>query len=268
MNRSRTILPARDQRRHTLARHALVAAVLFSLGAGCSSKGPPGPEKQCLDTCASLGRECGEVCGQACGACGVDASSHATTCVAGLCRCVPACSPDACNTPDGCGGTCLCAADTSCLTCALRLVRASQAGDARAVERVGVAVEWNGSTAGPFARVADLRILPDPGLEVERVQLHEPVIDAKKLIHRFTETNLPWRRLEDGSIQLLLLPGPHNDEIRPGRWLTVYFTNPTNKAGPLHFRLVTDQSSLAPVEAHTLASDGSAAQPLVVRPEG
>lgn len=250
-------------------RRPLIAALLAAfVGAACASGDQSGPERQCLDTCESLGRECGEVCGRPCGECVVGDEGFSSVCVGGLCRCVPSCSPDTCGGDDGCGGTCPCPEDVTCTDCGLRLVRVAVGGDSVALDTVSVAVEWNGPVDGVLPRIADIRVEATEELELERVQIHEPLVDGRKLLHRFTGTNQPFRRLSDGSLQVLVFPGPRNDVVRPGRWLTLHFKNPSRVEGPLSFRLVPHEQMLAPSGADALANVEGAGRPLVVRPAG
>lgn len=254
---------------HSLRVFSLVMGTLMLVASACTSSDGDGEiERQCLDTCESLGRECGEVCGTSCGMCSPGDDGEALTCVGGLCRCVPTCAPGTCGGDDGCGGTCPCPEDVSCEDCGLRLVRSELAGDSRVLDRLSVSVEWNGPVDGVLPRVADIRLNAPEHLEIERVQIHQPVVDARKLLHRFTGTNKAWRRLDDGKIQVLLLPGERNEVIRPGRWLTLHFVNPSRIEGAQKFNLVAHDQMVAPAAADALAKVEGVQRPLVLQPGG
>ncbi|MEW5847243.1 MAG: hypothetical protein AB2A00_00465 [Myxococcota bacterium] len=242
-----------------LMRCGLTAALLLA----CTPEpaNPPAPAAVCTDTCESLGHDCGTVCGVACGGC-----EEGQACLGGHCRCAPSCGEDSCGADDGCGGTCPCAGATSCLECPLRLVLVDQWDDGVAVARVTVALESMASGSGDvLARVADLRFSGGPGLRLTAAQLGPALREARKELHRFARTNLPFEQLEDGTWRILVRPRTINPDVPPGRWLTMTWerTGPADGA-PVTVSLVRRPQLLAPAAADSALQATPYDRPLTI----
>jgi hypothetical protein len=74
----------------------------------CNSDEQCVEETLCLETCESVGMECGEICGVSCGECGTN-----ETCRNGKCLCEPDCDGTHCG-DDGCGDVSECPGGYSC----------------------------------------------------------------------------------------------------------------------------------------------------------
>jgi len=253
-----------------LWRFAACAASTFSLlaltscvpGQGTADAGPA-----CTDTCESLGSECGTVCGRACGVCASDGDGHVLSCLGGLCRCVPVCSPDQCGVDDGCGGICPCATDLTCRDCPIKLVRLDQRSTNGALERVTLALEGSNLAGGTLARMADVRIASSPAMELVAVRKEVLLQDAAKELARFVETDSEFQKLADGSWRVVLLSGPRNADLQPGRWLTLTFVPGENfPAGPVVFSLARQADVMAPAAADQLLQVSAYDAPLTVSP--
>ena len=159
--------------------------------------------------------------------------------------CVPKCGLDRCGEEDGCGGRCVCAADASCLSCPLRLVRDPAAG---ADDSVTLTLDSSAVAGIPLARLAELLIVADRPVELVQVAVGPALASARKRLHRFTDTDLPWQRTADGAFRLLVLSGGVHAEVPPGRWLSLRFAVP-EAADEVTFHLVRRPDVLAPVPA-------------------
>jgi len=187
---------------------------------------------------------------------------------------VPGCAAVSCGTDDGCGGRCPCPADLSCAECPLRLQRLDSRDDGRAVRHATLALESPIAVQSPEVTpgeapptLADLRIAADRPVTVEKLQIGPSLADSRKLLHRFTGTNLPWQITEDGQIRVLVLSGPRRTDIPPGRWLTLYLEiSEGGDPGPVSFRLVRRAGAVAPPAADTLLQRTPYDAPLSVSP--
>ncbi|MEW5850751.1 MAG: hypothetical protein AB2A00_18330 [Myxococcota bacterium] len=244
----------------------LACGLSLVLLAGCPQSNTGSQEApKCTDTCESLGMQCGSVCGQDCGTCGQDEAGHELSCVRGRCHCVPQCGAESCGRDDGCGYTCPCPGDVSCADCALRLVKVSQRTENGVVEQVTVAVEST-SALVVKPRLADLHIAVDQPMTLERVQLGAALGSARKLLHRFTGTNLPYQQQPDGSWRIMVMPGPRNAEVEAGQWLVLTFTRQpgSQQQGPVSFRLLRHDEVLAPGAANQSLQATAYDSPLAV----
>jgi hypothetical protein len=108
-------------------------------------------------------------------------------------------------------------------------------------------------------------------MTLERVELGAPLQEAGKRLHRFTDTNLPFRQLEDGSHQLLVLTLGQTRPISPGRLLRLHFARPLGASGgewrEVTFRFVRRSETLAPRAADAALQAGPWDADLVVRGE-
>ncbi len=240
----------------------LAAAVSFALACAPAGTAPP---PACIDTCQSTGAQCGEVCGVSCGTC-----PGAGVCREGRCVCTPQCAGKSCTDSDGCGGTCgPCDADVTCKDCKLRLVRVDQTIVLGEISRATIALE---STAtGPDPRLADVRVAVDPPMELQTIEPGPPLQAAGKRLYRFTETNLPYFQLADGSFQLLVFSQDKALSIDPGRWLTMTFARPPGAHGPAYktvrFHLVHRAQTLAPIASDDALQTGAWDAPLAISAE-
>ncbi|MBI5497401.1 MAG: hypothetical protein HY904_20470 [Deltaproteobacteria bacterium] len=207
------------------------------------------------------------MCGRECGTCGTSAEGHALSCLGGFCRCVPACPADACGADDGCGGTCPCPADLTCRDCPLKLVRLDQRSANGALARVTLALEGNNLANGTLARMADVRIAVSPAMELVSVRQEPLLRDANKELARFVETDRQFQKLPDGSWRVLLLSGPRNVDLQPGRWLTLTFAAGAQPpVGPVSFSLVRQADVMAPAAADQLLQVSAYDTPLTIPP--
>jgi len=176
--------------------------------------------------------------------------------------CQPACGPESCGAQDGCGGRCACPHEASCLSCPLRLVRGATAPDGA----VSLTVESSAVAGAPLPRLAELHIAANHPVEVVRVALGPALAAARKRLYRFTDTDLPWQRLPDGSIRLLVYSGSKHTPVAPGRWLTlrVALPDPPDGAFDTTFRLVRRPEVLAPAAADAALQRSAYDTPLVV----
>jgi hypothetical protein len=243
------------------------------LGSACltstpASDGPAPRATTCTDTCASLGHQCGTVCGQPCGSCETDAEGHTQSCLGGHCRCVPACSADQCGQDDGCGQRCPCAGDLTCRDCAIRLVRVDQRSQGGAVERVTLALEGSNLAGGVLPRMADFTLRSNPPMDLVAVRRDAALVDARKELVRFVETDREFQRVGDGVWRLVLLTGARNTDIQPGRWMTLTLERPAGATavGPVAFTLERRTDVLAPQAADTLLQVSTYDAPLTVTP--
>lgn len=242
-------------------------SVLFAIVCAACAPEAGAPTPGCTDTCEATGSQCGERCGVSCGTC-----ASPSLCDEGRCRCTPRCEGRDCHADDGCGGTCgPCDEDASCVSCALRLVRVEHRLVAGEVSRVTLAIESVGAPGVPAPSLADLRFASDPPMLLERVHLGAPLQEAGKRLHRFTDTNLPFRPLGDGVFQLLVLALGRTEPITPGRLLLLNLTRPPGAQGPewrqVSFRFLKRDETLAPRDADRALRNGPFDAALVVRGE-
>ncbi len=159
--------------------------------------------------------------------------------------CAPSCGPDRCGQEDGCGGRCVCEGDASCLSCPLRLVRGLAAG---AAGTVTVTVESSAVAGAPLPRLAELVISADRPVELQQVVVGPALAAARKRLHRFTDTDLPWQVTAEGHVRLMVFSGATHDDVPPGRWLSLRFAVPGG-GDQVTFRLVRRPDLLAPAAA-------------------
>ena len=103
----------------------------------------------------------------------------------------------------------------------------------------------------------------DPPAELLRVALGPALGAAHKRLFRFTETDLPFTRLADGSHRLLVLSGSQHASVPPGLWLTLRYALPGG-AGDTSFQLVRRAEALAPAAADQALQDSRYDTPLVI----
>ena len=190
----------------------------------------------CEGSCESLGYACGSACGVTCGDCpgGQQCEGH-------QCVCAPQCSAATCGQPDGCGGTCgPCARSESCESCALRL------HVAHVDAHVTVALHFTPPAGAPLPVLADLRFLLAGG-HLVRAGLARSLMDADKQLLGDPETGLPFRRLSDGTWQVVIASGSGAEALGAGTWLALQVA-PEGR-GPVVVALAPRAEQLAPVEA-------------------
>lgn len=181
---------------------------------------------------------------------------------AGAAPCSPVCGPESCGEEDGCGGRCACPHEATCLSCPLRLVRGPEGPDGT----VTLTVESSALAGSPLPRLAELRVGADRPVEVVQVAIGPALAAARKWLYRFTETDLPWQRLPDGSIRLLVYSGSEHTPVEPGRWLTLRVAVPdaAEAPGEARFWLIRRPQVLAPTEADAALQRTRYDTPLVV----
>ena len=160
--------------------------------------------------------------------------------------CAPVCGADRCGQEDGCGGRCACASDATCLSCPLRLVRVGDGGPAGTVT---LAVESSAVAGAPLPRIAELAVAADRPVELLQVAVGPSLASAGKRLHRFTDTDLPFRRDPDGSFRLLVFSARGHAAVPPGRWLTLRFAVAAEDTAHVDFSLVRRPDTLAPAAA-------------------
>jgi len=263
------VVPVTHRRYARFNRWALLglALVLACTPRGSTPGSDGGYTAPCTDTCQSTGQACGTVCGVSCGSCAADEQGHVQQCLAGRCRCLPACDGDRAGKDDGCGGTCPDRAAVSCADCPLRLVRESVESNGEVVNSVRVRLE----ASSRWARAPHLASLLFEGsvpLELAAVETGYALSDAGKSLYRYTRDNQPWQRRENGQLELLVTPGPRNQPIAAGTWLTLTFRQSSAEpvAGPWSVRLVRHDDLVAPAEARQALLETAMETPLVVRP--
>jgi len=137
------------------------------------------------------------------------------------------------------------------------------------ISRATIAVE--STAAGVAPRIADLRVVADPPMQLNAVELGPPLQVAGKRLYRFAGTNLPYFRHADGSTQLLVFSLDKALPIDPGRWLTLRFSRPPGASGPeyrsVKFSLVRREQTLAPLDADAALQAGAWDSPLTVDAE-
>jgi hypothetical protein len=146
------------------------------------------------------------------------------------------------------------------------LVRLDQRNQGSAVQRVTLALESGGSAVGAAPRLADFRVTSSPAMRLDRLEVGPSLADARKLLHRFVDTNLPYSQEEEGTYRVVVQTGARHTEIPPGRWLTLHFVADNPVPGPVRFNLARHPDLLAPALAEVALQTSSYDNPLVVSP--
>jgi len=237
-------------------------------GEACGADGQCGAtEDPCDASCADLGLACGDHCGASCGTCGAD-----ETCVDGACVCAASCVGKACGDDDGCGQPCTpCATDENCGACVLRLHVVDQEVVDGAVRGVTLALDYQPPTDATLPGVADIRLKITGAATLDRVGTGQALIDAGKSPHADPDTGKPYRALNDGTYQVLVLSTGNVDPIGAGRWLLLHVR--LGQGGqlatrPVAVELVVRESILAPPAADQLLWGGDFGDPVVIWPGG
>ncbi|MFH0899424.1 MAG: hypothetical protein V2A73_02220 [Pseudomonadota bacterium] len=224
------------------------------------------PSSACLDTCSSLGYDCGEVCGESCGTCTLPQHE----CQAGHCRCVPDCAGKSCGAPDGCGGTCngMCPRNENCSDCPLRLSVVEKVIVEGRIQSLTLALDYQPGTGAPLPVMADVRVKVEGPATLQQVGLGEPVTAAGKELLVHPGTGKPYRVDANGTHQIVILSTRNTTTISPGRWLFLRFSiDQTVADKPATFALLKREQILAPPPADALLWGSDFAAPVVVWPE-
>jgi len=115
-------------------------------------------------------------------------------------------------------------------------------------------------------RLAELHVAADRPVRLVQVALGPSLASARKRLHRFTDTDLPWQRLADGSYRLLVFSGSQHGSVPPGRWLSLRFAPAAagQAAQDVVFRLVRRPEVLAPAAADLALQETRYDAPLLV----
>lgn len=234
----------------------------------CSADAVCVPDPQdCDQTCASLGMVCGQHCGEDCGAC--PTGEH---CVVGACECAPHCPVSACGAEDGCGGVCpACPQDVSCEGCPLMLSVVERERVDDQLVSVTLALDFlPPAEDAPLPGMADLRLRVEGEARLAGVALGEALMQADKQLFVDAVSGKPYRRLADGTLQLLALSTKNSARVGAGRWLFLRFVVPTGEGAapaPFAVALVKREQILAPPEADQLLWGTALDGPVVIWPE-
>lgn len=182
--------------------------------------------------------------------------------------CVPSCVAGTCGQDDGCGGTCACPVDVSCAACPLRLVRVDQADAPGTIAAATLALEATADWGDSLPRLAEVQVAASEPVVLERVEIGEPLALARKRIFRFSaQGNQPFERVDERTWRVMLVSGPRNLPIGPGRWLTLHFSRAGGAwaAGPVSFHLVRAERMVAPEDANAVLLGTPFEQPVVLQ---
>jgi hypothetical protein len=146
-------------------------------------------------------------------------------------------------------------------------VRLNEVDSGNVIQQISIGVDWATAATATLPTTGDVRVKVDLPLTVSQVEVEQPLIDANKQLYRYVPTNLPWRQEADGSFRFLVKPTTGDLPIRPGRWLTITFSNPKGTAGPANFQIVPRAQVVAPPGANDELGTGYS-NPLTVQPGG
>ena len=123
-----------------------------------------------------------------------------------------------------------------------------------------IAVESSAVAGTPLPRLAELQIAadgPQGAVELLQVAVGPSLAATGKRLHRFTETDLPWQRLTDGSYRILVFSARDHAAIGAGRWLTMRFAIPESAADrdDVAFSIVRRPGLVAPEAADLALQD-------------
>lgn len=168
---------------------------------------------------------------------------------------------------DGCGGTCACPADVSCMTCPLRLVRVDQVDAAGTAASATIALDSSAAWGAAQPRLAEIVVAADAPVVLERLEVGDALAAAGKRVYRYPATNLPFERVDDRTWRLMVTSPGRNLPIMPGRWLTLHFARAGSAwaQGPLSFHLVRAEKLVAPEEANAALSATPFDSPVVIQ---
>ena len=223
----------------------------------------------CTETCHESGFECGEACGQSCGEC----TQPQTTCEEGTCVCAPACTVEFCELEDGCGGNCgQCNSLENCSECALQLIVVDQLVEDGRVVEMTLAVDFIPAEGKPLPTMADVRFVVSGPAELQQVGIAPAIMDAEKELFVDPITGRPFRVLEGGIHQVLIMSTANTNVIEPGRWLVFKFrvgpTGPDSASNwasqPVVMALVEREEILAPPPADMALWAGGYSDAVVV----
>ncbi len=185
--------------------------------------------------------------------------------------CQPDCEGKTCTEADGCGGTCgPCARAVSCEDCPLQLRLVDRKDEEGGLREITLALDLVADQGGALPAIADLRLSVEGPARLRRIGLGEPLLDGAKEPVIDPATGRPFRLLDDGSTQVVLLSTSNTRRIAPGRWLYLRFdagdsSGPATE--PILVRLLRREQTFAPQPADALLWGSRLDQPVVVRPE-
>lgn len=118
--------------------------------------------------------------------------------------------------------------------------------NASSLGRVDLAIEFYPSEFEPRPRIMDFRLVANAQIFLIEATAGAALNAAEKSLWLNADTGQPWRRLQDGSYQLLVLS--NNDQrIGEGRLLELHLS--LSEARPVAFALVKRADTFAPADA-------------------
>ncbi len=117
---------------------------------------------------------------------------------------------------------------------------------AGSLARVDLAIELHPSGSEPGPRIMDLRLVANAQVFLIEATAGAALNAAGKSLWLNSDTGQPWRRLQDGSYQLLVLSN-NNQRIGEGRLLELRLS--LSEARPVAFALVKRAETFAPADA-------------------